>query len=325
MENMEKNTQLGEKLIFQIILLFEEEPITPFPEDMLKAMAKYFGAVEKTKNSENMHGFYLHDYAGFIVDEEAGENKKNDEILTSEDAIDLEDLAQEEEIDKEKIPFLMMTYVEDFHGGSVTEFERKQMWDVYGDQDELLNRLKHQVVGMELNTNKLPLDIRMNLLMDYMEAMLLIYPEAEAVYFPSAGKLIRVEDIKANKASRDERFLSYAMNVRIFRQSTGVDYIVDTIGLLALDLPDVQYHFNGLNPVDVVRHAYMMARHIIKHNNPFKDGDYVNHITPFGISEDKEWQVYFELSMVQPVRLVLDVYTDEFASGTRSYEGEEVE
>ena len=69
------------------------------------------------------------------------------------------------------------------------------------------------------------------------------------------------------------RFIDYAVNVRYFNIQGTEDMMVDSVGMSTLFLPDVQYHFHGMNPDDVVIHAYNMLYFILENDNPVGDGD----------------------------------------------------
>ena len=49
------------------------------------------------------------------------------------------------------------------------------------------------------------------------------------------------------------------MNVHFFTIQGGEDMLVDTLGMSLLFLPDIQYHFYGLDPNLMVNHAYNTA------------------------------------------------------------------
>ena len=43
--------------------------------------------------------------------------------------------------------------------------------------------------------------------------------------------------------------------------------LVDTLGMSLLFLPDIQYHFHGLDPNLMVNHAYNIALYLLINNN----------------------------------------------------------
>ena len=63
------------------------------------------------------------------------------------------------------------------------------------------------------------------------------------------------------------------MNVRFFTIQGGKDMLVDTLGMSLLFLPDLQYHFRGLDPSLIVNHAYNTALYLLINDNPIETGD----------------------------------------------------
>ena len=55
--------------------------------------------------------------------------------------------------------------------------------------------------------------------------------------------------------SDEDKFIYLCVNVRFFNIQNTEDKLVDTLGLYAIGLPDVQYHFRNLNPDYIVGHA----------------------------------------------------------------------
>ena len=93
--------------------------------------------------------------------------------------------------------------------------------------------------------------------------------------------------------------------------------MVDTLGMNTLFLPDLQYHFHGMNPNDVVNHAYNVLSYIYDYNNPIESGERIDGIKDGKMSMDVQWKVQYEDALIQPVREVLDINMGEYASGTR--------
>ena len=95
--------------------------------------------------------------------------------------------------------------------------------------------------------------------------------------------------------------------------------VVDTLGLYAMGLPDIQYHFHGLNPDDVVNHAYNTAIYIFDNNAPIKTGETIAGLKDGRMDIDVKWRCNYEMSLIQPERELMDIETAEFASGNRQY------
>ena len=93
--------------------------------------------------------------------------------------------------------------------------------------------------------------------------------------------------------------------------------IVDTLGLYAVGLPDIQYHFHGLDPNKVVNHAYTVASYIFENDAPIKSGETIDGISEIGIDRGVRWKCQYEMGLIQPSREVMDICPGEYASGTR--------
>lgn len=93
--------------------------------------------------------------------------------------------------------------------------------------------------------------------------------------------------------------------------------MVDTLGMGTLYLPDLQYHFHGMDPNWVVQHAYTIADYILANDNPIKPGDSIDGIIDGHFTQEVMWRFHYEDALIQPVREVIDIYMNEFASGKR--------
>ena len=93
--------------------------------------------------------------------------------------------------------------------------------------------------------------------------------------------------------------------------------MVDTLGMGTLYLPDIQYHFHGMDPNWVVQHAYNIADYILSNDNPIKPGDSIDGIVNGRITQEVMWRCQYENALIQPMREVIDIYMNEYASGNR--------
>ena len=93
------------------------------------------------------------------------------------------------------------------------------------------------------------------------------------------------------------------------------------IGLLlcvvALFLPDLQYHFHGMDPNWVVNHAYNVASYILEHDNPIQDGETIDGVADGQMCREIQWKCQYEDALIQPPREVLDIHMGNYASGGR--------
>ena len=80
------------------------------------------------------------------------------------------------------------------------------------------------------------------------------------------------------------------------------DMLVDTLGLYAIGLPDIQYHFHDLNPNDIVGHAYNVASYIFDVNASLKSGETIDGLEDGRMSREVRWRCQYEESLIQPIR-----------------------
>ena len=155
------------------------------------------------------------------------------------------------------------------------------------------------------------------MLVDYIEALAEMFPTCKAVVFENSKKMFTRDAILNCNIPKESKFIYYAVNVRFFNIQGSEDMIVDTLGMGTLFMPDIQYHFHGMEPNAVVNHAYNMLSYIFDNNNPIKSGDPVDGLKNGQMSMDVQWRVQYEDALIQPVRLVIDVNMGEYASGKR--------
>lgn len=214
-------------------------------------------------------------------------------------------------------PQLMITNCAPFDATCIDEFQRSQMWDCMDDKDRILNECRFQVFATDMLSATLSAEERAGLDMDFMEALVELYPECAAVYFHTSGKLFLAEQIRNHNIPREDRFVYFAVNARFFNIQDSEDMLVDTVGMSTLFLPDIQYHFHDMNPNWVVNHAYNIASYIFDNDNPIKDGDNIDGIINGQFDQEIQWKCHYEEAMIQPSREVIDICMNEFASGDR--------
>ena len=153
--------------------------------------------------------------------------------------------------------------------------------------------------------------------MDYLEALLELFPTCEAVYSLNTGKLVLADVIRSRTVSGLDRFIRYIVNVRFFNIDGTGDSLVDTLGMTLLYMEDLQYHFHGMDPNWVVMHAYNIAAYVLENCRPIKDGDTIDGVIDGNIDQSLQWKCRFEDALVQPSRPVLDIHMGQYAAGGR--------
>ena len=205
-----------------------------------------------------------------------------------------------------------------FHPDTIDEMKRSQMWDCLEDRDRILSECQYCVFANDMLTGALdPLE-RADFDMDYLEALLELFPSCEAVYSLNTGKLISADTVRNKEFTGLARFIHYIVNARFFNISGTSDSVVDTLGMSLLYIEDMQYHFHGMDPNWVVGHAYTIASYVLATRRSVKDGDTVDGVADNGnLDQSIQWKCRFEDALIQPSRPVMDVHMGQYAAGGR--------
>ena len=198
----------------------------------------------------------------------------------------------------------------------IDEINRGQMWDC-PDSEKILAECKYRIIAYDYPREDMDFADRANMLMIYLDKLLEIYQNCEAVYFENTGKLFTREQIVNSKFDDKTKFINLVVNVRYFALPNSDEMIIDTIGMNILYLPDVQYHFRKMNPNYIFAHAYNMLGYIFINRNSIRTGETVDGISGEYIDGNVQWTCRFEDSLLKPLRPVVDVDMGEFAAGKR--------
>ena len=215
--------------------------------------------------------------------------------------------------DKKMAGFAALGHIAEFQDG----FLVRQMWDCQEDRDRIFRECRYQVVATDMLAAALPALERANLDADFVEALAELYPTCEAFYFQNCGKLLLAEDVRSHQIEGPDRFIRFGVNVRFFNIEGTEDMLIDTVGMSTLFLPDLQYHFHGMDPNWVVNHAYNAASYILEHDNSIQDGETIDGIEDGQLSRQIQWTCWYEDALIQPPRGVLDIHMGKYASGKR--------
>lgn len=271
--------------VFVIHLLMQDKCPVPEKQDVISIMEKHLGDIDCYSYSEESIGFDVKKYP-----------------------LDFDG--------KTAYPMLMLTNCFLNEKLSFDELTRSQMWDC-PESDEIIARCHNDVVAVDMLSAYMDYKDRADMLMDFTEALMELYPTCEAVYFDRSGKMFTKQAILEHSIPRKDRFIYFAVNVRFFNIEGSGDMLIDSLGMSELDLPDVQYHFYDLDPDSVVNHAYTVLSYIYENNCPIESGETIDGLKDGRISRDVQWVCQFEEALVQPARTVMDINTLEFAAGKR--------
>lgn len=126
-----------------------------------------------------------------------------------------------------------------------------------------------------------------------------------AVWWLPAQRLVDPRALA--QAARDGDPLRVAVNVRLFHVEEGRpnhdedERVVDSVGLAALGLPDVQCHFFALDVAAVAALVEETARYLYAEGDVIGDGDTVPGV------DGERWACRREVALVDPPRDVVDL------------------
>lgn len=272
--------------LFQIHLLFCDKPTKPDANIIKEALNIKFGDIDIVSGDKSLTSFAVKKYS----------------VKFKEGAVP---------------PQVLMMEVQPFKQESISEFDRAQLWDVK-DNEALLDNCKYRLIISDMMAAPMEYKERCELLIGWLEVALSLFPNCTATWVPSAGKLMTSEQVNNKNVEDEDKFIYLCVNVRFFNIQGKEDKLVDTLGLYAIGLPDVQYHFHNIDPNDIVSHAYNVASYIFSKNAPVKNGETIDGLEDGRMSSTVRWRCQYEESLIQPVREVMDICPGEYASGTRS-------
>ena len=272
--------------LFTINLMFEEKCDFPPQESVTEILEKHLGKIDSTSYKSDLISFAPQEYFA-----EGG---------------------------GKKIPPLLSVFPCTESGNDdIDALTRSQMWDC-PEHEEILGKCHFHIVACDMMGGMMNNEYkkRAEMLMRFMDALLEMFPKCRAVYFMSSGKLLTPEKFADNSVPDEYRFVRNAVNIRFFNIQGTEDMMVDTLGMSILSLPDLQYHFHGLEPDDVVNHAMNALIYIYDNDCPIESGHTIDGIRDASGNCGK-WRCQYENSLIQPVREVIDIEAGEYASGKR--------
>ncbi|NQZ56874.1 MAG: DUF4261 domain-containing protein [Lentisphaeraceae bacterium] len=203
-------------------------------------------------------------------------------------------LAHEVEFeDGKKVPAQLILVKADASDTHALEAEVEQSWQTDNAQ-ELVNKTKYKVLLSDLMTDELPYKQRLEI---FSQALKAILTNSNCIAVAST-RTQQILEPQALINSPDPLF-GY-LNVRFFNTGDG-NFLMDTLGLKALGLYDLQCHFKNIPPQQMSTHLFNVAYYIFNENPQIDNGH-----TLEGLAND-EWEVNFEVSTVPPSRSVLQL------------------
>jgi len=218
--------------------------------------------------------------------------------------------------DGEEPAQLLMLPPRPFDQEELSPQRRSQLWNISGGRG-LLSRTRF-VVTLGDMLSAMDYSKRCELLMDYMETAVDLFPDCLGVLFPTADKIFTAQQVREHQVPREDRFVHFAVNVRLFHMEGGEDKVVDSLGMYAVGLPDVQYRFHTLDTDPMVNHAYQLASYLFEHHVPIRDGGTVYGLKDGELAQNIQWRCHYENALMPPRREVLDVRPGSYTAGNHN-------
>ncbi|MEI0566933.1 DUF4261 domain-containing protein [Brachyspira pulli] len=262
-------------------LLFEEKPTLPNIELVKQKIRKFYDDIDVVSSDNGIYSIAINDLKVKYQDE------------------------------KEVPAQILMPDAMEFDYTSISDYYYSQMWDIK-EPKELIKNCNYEIMLSDFLAAGLDYKERTTLLNNWLYISLQLFNNCVAVYNEQSGKLLLPEQILNNNYPKDFRFLLSGVNIRLFNVQDSKDVIVDTLGMYAIGLPDIQYHFHDLNVNEIISHALNIAAYIFDKGDIIKSGDTIQ-----SIFENVQWKCQYEKSLLKPHREILDINTLEYASGKR--------
>lgn len=174
-----------------------------------------------------------------------------------------------------------------------------QTWD-WPEAKEVISGCKAVVSVTDLFADRLNRQIRLQVFHGAMKAILKVRP-VEAIHWLPSQRMVNPE-LYVKDLSEGALLFSAPVNVRMFRIENSEERIMDTMGLGAFGLPDVQCHFQNVNPTEIASLLYNYADYIFQKGDVIRDGDTIQ------VQPSDHWKCQHEMSMIEPSRIVVDVH-----------------
>jgi hypothetical protein len=177
---------------------------------------------------------------------------------------------------------------------------------------ELLTGSTYTVLVTEMMARALPPKDRLTIFHGVLQALMELARPIALVFKHSQQVIDPAKYIQALDGPMV--FRPGALNVRFFCiENSAGDMLMDTRGLNEIGLHDLQCHFRGLEPNDVVALLMNTALYIYDHGEVIESGN-----TIAGIGEGSKYVCRFEDALAQPNRVVLDINPGPpYAAGNR--------
>lgn len=175
----------------------------------------------------------------------------------------------------------------------------QQSWH-WNEAEAVLENCKYEVNLIDMMSKGLPHQARLDFFQRFLCAVLKA-TEPLAVYFRNSEKLIEPFDMLQACDDEQPAFLHGAMSVRLFTVGNS-EMLMDTLGLHAYGLPDIECRFSNYEPGAIARVLTDLAYDV------FETGDAIGgNTTVQGIGANPKWKTQLTDAKTTPARLVMSI------------------
>ena len=181
------------------------------------------------------------------------------------------------------------------------EHALQQSWH-WDDAREAVGKCTYSIRLHDLFTVKLPHQQRLALISAAIQALQEVAP-CEAIYWQASDTLVHPEAYL--EALRLGQVCYGAVNVRLYY--TGAEregrreIVLDTLGLYAFGLPDLQSISYEEDPAETARHLLVLAGYLFKEGPVFKEGQWI------GVTKVRKYRCAYKSAIAAPARPVIDL------------------
>ncbi|GKU25211.1 DUF4261 domain-containing protein [Clostridium folliculivorans] len=266
---------------YGVEIFTEKEPQIPVDE-ILRKLRWRCGNVELVANEDKLILFTFKDH---VVQYSDGQGPAQIAVMITDKKIDMENL----------------------------EMSFYQSWG-WKDARSAVQKTAYTILVTDMMASGLDYTIRLELFQKTLYSLLEVVP-CLAINWHLTQQIIDPENYKENAPENEDYNLMFgALNVRLFNiEGTENETLMDTIGLGALGLPDLQCHFKNIDVNKIANILYTYGDYIFKNGDVINDGETIE-----GLTVNDKWRCQHEISLLEPKRVVIDINPgEEFSAGNR--------
>lgn len=280
-KNKEENVPDVFAETYSVELYMKEEPVI-LENDLLENIKKYCGNVEISSRQENNIIFAFMDHILEYKNMSAPVSIVISKVYDKPDILKLKKSLEQSENFKNK---------------------------------EEIEECSYRIIVTDIMAIGLEYSKRIEIFQKALYAITELIP-CEGIHFQLTEQVMsRDEYLGNNPFNEDYDILFGILNVRLFNiEGKEDEYLMDTLGLSAIGLCDLQCHFKNLDPNQVIDILYSYGYYIFDNSEV---ADKLKEID--GVGEMEKWKCEHEVSLAEPKRVVIDINPGrEFSGGNRA-------